>query len=321
MRRAVLLYNPNSGPGSNNRLKTINNIAEALRTHNLAVDITPTTAPGTAGQQALEAANAGADIIFACGGDGTIHEVLQGLAFHPTVALGIIPLGSGNVLARHLKLPLDPVAAALAQLSHTPQLIPLGQATYQSREGKASRYFLLMAGAGPDGALMYASLRSAKQRFGRLAYYLHALRLFLTGSFPPYVADCTLTTGERISRRVTGVMCVRVSDLGGIFSPLVRGAAIHHPYLHIMLIKPPGQISLPAWFALSWTRLPGLRYFVETCEATELHCHARNDHRTHVQIDGEWLGQTPMTATLIPNAIRLLMSKSASLVDTATPSP
>jgi diacylglycerol kinase (ATP) len=307
MRRAVLLYNPNSGRNPQNRTATIHAIAEAVRSRNLAVDIIPTTAPGTAGQQALADANAGADIVFACGGDGTVHEVIQGLAFHPHVALGIIPLGSGNVLARHLKLPLSPIDAAIKQLSQTPQLIPLGLATYQSPSGEASRYFLLMAGAGPDGALMYASLRSAKQRFGRLAYYLHAARLFCLGRFPPYLAECTLTTGERLSRSVTGVMAVRVSDLGGIFSPLVRGAAIHHPHLHVMLIKSPGQISLPAWFALSWTRLPGLRYFVETCEATELHCNAREGARTHVQIDGEWLGQTPMTATLVPNALRLLM--------------
>ncbi len=307
MRRAVLLFNPSSGRRSQNRLAIIESIATTLRANHLTVDITPTAAPGTAGQQAREAADSGADIIFACGGDGTIHEILQGLAFHPHTTLGIIPLGSGNVLARHLQIPLDPQQAALTQLSRTPQRVPLGHVTCQSPAGQISRYFLLMAGAGPDGALMYASLRTEKQLLGRMAYYLNAARLFCTGSFPAYLADVTLTTGERLRRRITGVMAVRVSDLGGIFSPLVRGAAIHHDYLHLMLIRPPGQISLPAWFTLSWTRLPGLSYFVETCEATELHCSPNGIAPVHVQADGEWLGQTPMTVTLIPNALRLLM--------------
>src|SRR5580698_11048134 len=113
MRRAVLLYNPASGRRHTERLRLIEHIAKALRNEGLDLETIPTEAPGTAGRQTAEACTAGAEIVFACGGDGTIHEVLQGMAFQPQAVMGVIPLGSANALARHLQLSLDPVRAAL----------------------------------------------------------------------------------------------------------------------------------------------------------------------------------------------------------------
>jgi diacylglycerol kinase (ATP) len=301
MRRATLLYNPTAGRHPKNRLHTIQAIAEALRQNNLTVTITPTTAPGTAGQQAREAANAGADTIFACGGDGTIHEILQGLAFHPHTALGIIPLGSANALARHLKLPLDLIQAALTQLTRQPQTIPLGQVTYQSPTGEQSRYFLIMAGAGPDGALVYKMLATRKHSLGRLTYYLRAATLFARTPFAPF----PVTFGNTNTRAVSA-MAVRVGDLGGLFSPLIRGAAITHPHLTLALAHPPAWLSLPTWFATAWTRTHRLNPYVTTAQVDVFHCGLATQP-VQVQADGEWLGQTPMTVTLIPDALRLLL--------------
>jgi diacylglycerol kinase family enzyme len=84
MRRAVILYNPRSGRANP---ATIERIASALRTQNLDVATIPTLGPNTAGAQT---AAADTDILFACGGDGTIHEVLQGLISHPNITLGVV---------------------------------------------------------------------------------------------------------------------------------------------------------------------------------------------------------------------------------------
>jgi diacylglycerol kinase (ATP) len=300
MRRAVLLFNPTSGRHPHKRMSTINELASALRSSDLNVEVLHTDAPGTAGRQASEACDKGADILFACGGDGTIHEVLQGFAFQPHTALGIIPLGSANALARHLRLPLDPIQAALAQLNRTPQTIPIGKVTYQTSHGEQSRYFIVMAGAGPDGALVYKMLSTGKHSLGRAMYYLRAASLFCHTRFAPFPVTYSDTT-----RLAVSAMAVRVGDLGGLFSPLIRGASIEQPHLTLALAHPPGWLSLPTWFAASWTRTHRWNRFVSTLEVDSFHC-GLGTQPVQVQADGEWLGHTPMTVKLIPNALNLL---------------
>jgi hypothetical protein len=105
----------------------------------------------------------GADIVFACGGDGTINEVLQGLVGTKT-ALGIVPLGTANVLSRNLGLSLDPVKALQQQLIFQPRKISVGEARYGVNEDEVKRCFLVMAGAGPVAALPHATLSRVSRR-------------------------------------------------------------------------------------------------------------------------------------------------------------
>jgi len=305
MRRAVLLYNPASGRRQTKHL--IKHIARALRNEGLDLETIPTEAPGTAGRQASEACTAGTEIVFACGGDGTIHEVLQGMAFQPQAAMGVIPLGTANALARHLQLSLDPVRAALQQLHHEPRVIPIGQVRYQTPEGERSRYFIVMAGAGPDGALVYKMLASGKHRLGRLSYYLRAARLFSGTRFGPFAVHVT-PHNNAASMPAVSAMAVRVGDLGGLFSPLARGASLEDPHLRLTLAAPPASLSLPAWFALSWSRLHRWNPHVRTLEVESFTC-GSGARPVQVQADGEWLGHTPMTVSLLPNALRLLMPR------------
>jgi len=304
MRRAVILYNPNSGrPGQ--RVYYVEGAAAALRQQNIDVTIVATKGPGTAGDQAAALAD-NRDIIFAGGGDGTIHEVAQGLAFHPRAALGIIPFGSANALSRHIGIDLDPVRAVRQQIHFTRQTIPLGKVIYTTPAGERSRYFLVMAGAGSDGALVYKMLADGKQRIGRFAYYHRAARLFAKHHFAPFDIAYTLHDGTEVSTRAVSAMAVRVRDLGGLFSMLVRGASIEHPKLLLTIASPPARLSLPAWFATSWTRTRRWDPYLQTVQVDSFHCGAGTDP-VQVQADGEWLGQTPMTVTLIPNALGLLM--------------
>jgi diacylglycerol kinase family enzyme len=295
--RATLLYNPNSGRA--NHQATIQRIAQALTTRNIPTTILATEGPNTAGQQALAADT---DILFACGGDGTIHEVLQGLVNHPTTTLGIVPLGSANALARHLRLSLNPETAALQQLAHKPTTIPLGHITYTTAEGSQSRYFLSLAGAGPDGALVHNMRSTTKHQRGRSAYYLRAACLFATASFSPFDVTVNGHTEPAVS-----AMAVRIHSLGGLFSPLTPAGNLHHPQLQLTLTRPPAALSLPAWFALSYARLHALNPFTKTILTDQFHCAAGTRYPVHVQADGEFLGQTPMTVTLIPNALRMLL--------------
>jgi len=304
-RRAVLLYNPYAGKRGH-RVYWIESVAASLRGQGFDVDVVATEGPGTAGRQAagLAAEN---DIIFACGGDGTVNEVLQGLALRSEVALGVVPLGSANVLARHLKLSMDPVRAALQQIERAPRTVPVGEVRFQTATGEGMRYFVVMAGAGPDGALVYKMLATGKHKLGRAMYYVRAAMLFCRARFSAFPVELESVSGQRERLHAVSAMAVRVGDLGGLFSPLIQGASVDHPYIKLTIAKTPARLSLPAWFAMSWARLHRWNRFVKTLDVTEFECGAGHTKAVHVQADGEWLGRTPMRVKIVPDGVRLLL--------------
>ena len=316
MRRAALIFNPNAGRGGGARRTAVERAADVLLDRGVEVEIIATRGPGTAGEQAIKAVRLGADLVLACGGDGTLHEVIQGLAHHPSAMAGIVPLGSANALARHLRLSFDPATAVRQQLRFQPRLIPLGRVTCETPEGQRSRYFAVMAGAGPDGMLVYRMLAKGKQRLGRSMYYVRAARLFLRENFEAFHVDATLADGNPVEREAVSAMAIRVGDLGGLFSPLVRGASPCDPTLQLTITQPPHQLALPAWFATSWTRTHRWNPYTQHLRVQAFHCSSA-EQRVHVQADGEWIGTTPMKVELVPDALRLLMPKPRPTSQTA----
>ena len=105
-RRAVFLLNPASGHGRLARQDIVGRSAEAWKHAGWETELVPIAGPGTATEQTCEIVSRGCDVLFACGGDGTVHEILQGLVTtRAETAMGIVPLGTGNVVANNLGLP------------------------------------------------------------------------------------------------------------------------------------------------------------------------------------------------------------------------
>ncbi|HET9741104.1 MAG TPA: acylglycerol kinase family protein, partial [Terriglobales bacterium] len=119
MRKAALFYNPHSGRRRKQRVQDVEAAVSVLRSAGVELEVSPTRAAADAGAQARVAIRDGFDTIIACGGDGTVHDVLQGIV-NRDAALGIIPLGTANALAHDLRLPLSPERAARALLTATP---------------------------------------------------------------------------------------------------------------------------------------------------------------------------------------------------------
>lgn len=269
-----------------------------------------TTAAGEAQSIAAAAANE-SDAVFACGGDGTVHEVLQGLV-RTTAALGVVPLGTANVFARNLHLPLNPIKALEQQLNFEPRVISVGEARYATRESEVTRYFTVMAGAGPAGALVYRLLAGKRSTLGRSAYYVHALKLFLMRNFPAFhVKYRTSDSREWVEERGVSVMCSRVTNLGGVFSRLGSESSPFDSDLLLSIVKPPARVGLPAWFALSRIGLNAQNPWLEEVRVSEFLCTPlETNHRIHAELDGEWVGNLPMSARLLPQAVSLLMPKT-----------
>ena len=283
-------------------------VAKALVAEGHTAAIVPTTGPGSAASQARQAASDRADVIFACGGDGTVNEVLQGLVSEtgtPACTMGVIPLGSANALARHLRLSFDPCTAALQQIHGKACTIPVGRIA-----GVGSpRYFVVMAGAGPDGALVYSLLAPHKSQLGRTAYYLRAARLFATRRFRPFEIEFTRTgAASPITTQAVSAMAVRVGNLGGLFSGLTsRHLSVHDSALELHILKPPALLSLPLWFVSGWLGLLALNPMLSRVEVTSLNCRPTGKLAPHMQADGEWIGRAPLEISMLPNALRILL--------------
>ncbi len=305
--RCVLLWNAASGRNPTGREAVLCSVADELRRLGHDVVVSATVAAGSAGEQAREAVSSGAEIVFACGGDGTVHDAAQGLvgpAGQTSAVLGIIPLGSANALARNLGISLDPVTAARQQVEGSFQTIPVGRVDV----GGQARYFLLMAGAGPDGLLAKHVGAGQKADLGRIAYYLQAAWLFLSHSFPAFEVEWQEAgTDNRKSWRAISILTARVPDLGGVFRPLVpQFVAPQDMDFVLTMLSPPGWLALPLWFGLSWLGIRERNPFLRTVRTSEFSCRPVSE-AIDVQADGEWLGDLPMQVTLLAGALRIAL--------------
>ena len=164
--RLLVILNPAAGQEEPSRVRR--QIGGALAVRGASFDLAETTAAGDAERLAKEAVQLGYRSVVGAGGDGTIAEVITGLAGGP-VPLGIIPLGTGNQLASNLGIPPDVERAVEIAVSGVPQTIDLGQLGN-------GRYFALMAGAGWDAEVMGSCSRELKERWGFGAYLFQGLR-------------------------------------------------------------------------------------------------------------------------------------------------
>ena len=303
--RCALIYNPVAGQNRHKRSALLGEIQEKLVGLGHSVDLIPTTASGSAAAQARDAIANGAEIVFACGGDGTVHDVLQGYLSrenNSAVCMGILPMGSANALARHLGLSLDPMTAALQQIEGEAVTLPVGKLV----ASKFSRYFTVMAGMGSDGLLAYEVVAIHKSTLGRLAYYLHAARLFMTRPLSLFEVEYLDSASDALhTRRAVSVMAVRIHNLGGLFSHLIpRKESISSEHLRVILLTSPALLSLPLWFLFGWLRLHAWNPFLHSISVRRLVCRPLSDE-PHFQADGEWLGRGQIELSLIPDALRL----------------
>ena len=147
--------------------------------------------PGSARSLAAQAVTEGFDTIAAAGGDGTLNEVLNGIgdvagAFE-RVRLGVLPLGTANVFARELRVPLTFKGAWRTLLAGNEMTIDLPQAEYSEAGKPAKRYFAQFAGAGWDSRAIELMAWEMKKRIGKYAYVVAGLKAWL-GELPPIEA-------------------------------------------------------------------------------------------------------------------------------------
>jgi len=313
MQKALLIYNPFSGFRRHRRVHQVEAAADELRRSGIETKILPSRGPAKAGAQAKEAIEAGYDTIFACGGDGTIHDVLQGMIGQTEAALGIVPLGTANALAADLKIPQDPIRAIQRQLEYRPRTIAAGVIEHcNDHPPKRHRYFTVMAGVGPDALLVYSLSAEAKARWGVAAYVANSFWEYITYRHSPYEMTVTLMDGSQEQIRTAQVMAVRIHNFGGPLKEFAWGADLNRNDLRVIVFRGGVRLSYPAYllsalFGLK-VRIPG----VELLDAREIVCRAiagHQDRRVYAEADGECLWRLPVRISIRPNAFNLLMPR------------
>jgi len=312
MRKAALLYNPDSG-GSKQRHRDLEAALAVLRNGGVEADLVPTESPYHAVEETRRAIDSGCDTIFACGGDGTIHNIAQVLAKTPT-ALAILPMGTANALAHDLNLPLKIVAAAKASLRAAPRRVALGRISFVDLQGNSgTRYFVIAAGVGVDAHLFYKLHSGVKQSMGMSAYYAKAWHLWFSYPMTRFVAE-QIETGSGAATRadVTELMAIRIRNFGGVLQELAPGASLDRDDMRVVSCRTASRASYLAYVIRGLLRMHWRIRGIDLAHCTKVSCQYQpssaegQQTKIYVEADGELLGTLPAELTVVPDALTLL---------------
>ncbi len=298
--KAVLLIrNPIAG---RRRRGLVDAVVRQVRAEGWTVDLVDTEAVGDARRLAETCDATRYAVIAVAGGDGTINEVVNGLAQRGegAPALAIVPLGTANVLAHELGLSFTATSIARTMVSGRALLVRPGEAC----NGGAPRCFSLMAGAGFDAKVVAGVSAPMKRRFGRGAYVWRSM--IETRRYRPvrYAVEI-----DGVRHEAASVIVTRGRHYAGPFvvAPL---ATLSEPVLHVCLFERWGRShTLRFGLALLMGRLPragGYRVIAGREVRVSVLSDAGETGDQPVQIDGDDALTLPVSINLATGSVRLL---------------
>jgi diacylglycerol kinase (ATP) len=290
--RSILIINPISGQGWARAAKDriVTRLGEIG-----PLEVVETRAAGDAALTAAKAVEQGINRVIAAGGDGTINEVINGLA-GADVELGIMPLGTANVLARELDIPLENVEGAC-------DVIAAGNVRQMDLAKAGERYFSLMAGIGFDAAVVDRVDRDLKDLLGPAAYgvatlselvYHKGKRFKLTMDGIPYETDASLVVVANVS---SYAMNIKVATHAAYDDGLLDICVFESgDAQRATLLSQALRLIFTGWHDGDQT----VRCFRAADVTVE------SEPEALVQVDGDVVGQTPIEIRVAPGALRVL---------------
>ncbi|MDI6857296.1 MAG: diacylglycerol kinase family lipid kinase [Dehalococcoidia bacterium] len=294
-KRCLLIFNPTArGAPSVEKLQAC---LRWLEQEEWDAALTLTEERGHAISLARRAAEEGTEIVVACGGDGTVNEVTNGLAGSAS-ALAVIPGGTANVWAKEVRIPRNPLRAVRLLAEGEVRRVDLGRVRFHSG---GERYFLLMAGVGLDGHIVGIVPERLKRRLGAAAYVVHGLRealryrstrttLAIDGSPLEAELNWLLAGNTRSYGGVVNVARQACADDGLLDVYVFQGHGVRRMFVHGLRI-----------LARAHERAPGVVYMrakdIELAEPCAL----------PVQVDGDFVGLAPLTMSVAPAALAVVV--------------
>ena len=326
-KQALVIYNPTAKSQNPDESWIARLVAELGHQDNYVTTLFPTTASTTV-QDIMGLLKPGLDLVVAAGGDGTIRSVLAALAEAKSdIPAALMPLGTGNVLARNLGIVderffADPLSRAFDPIATgVPVKIDMGMMN--------GHYFAGMAGAGPLSDAFMVPERDAKTKLKNLAY---AKAMLETMAMPPIIFKIT-TAGRTFKVEASGIFVANVEDLG-LGKPCdMKTLTDGYLDLHVLNPKNFGEyVAIGFRFAAGHEDDKAPHYVLRVKDAiievaprhglrsqfqgtvnkirSTLEGHPveeSNSQFIKAMLDGEEVGTTPMRITVIPHAVTVLV--------------
>ena len=297
----VFIVNPASANGSTGRRWA--EMARRAASAGVVGEMLITSGPGDAVGLAKRAAADGAELVVAVGGDGTVHEVVNGLMqadAEKRPELAVLPRGTGTDFVRSLRLPREIEQAMGVAREGATREIDVGHASYVGWDGKpASAHFANFAGAGISGAIAHRANASSKALGGRLSFLWATIAVF--AGWKSAELDVTVD-GERRTGAMFEVLAMNGDyTAGGMWA--APDAAPDDGLLDALLI---GDVT-KADFVRTFPKIYRGKHLrhpkIELLRGHRVAVEARDP--LPVALDGEQPGTTPAAFSLVPNALRV----------------
>jgi len=291
LRRVAAIFNPSSGGGERRRDMPV--LLALLRAQGLQVMELPTGHAGHGTELARQAVGEGVDAVCALGGDGTVNEIINGIA-ESGVPLLIVPTGTVNVLALELGVPMEPAdAIRLAGEGHV-SWIDLGLA--------GERYFALMAGVGLDAMVVSSINPALKKALREAAFAVHGVATFFRSDFPLVRVETAEQTAEGYF-----VVIGNSANYSGAFG-ITTKASMRDGLLDVCVLQTLSPLGTAYyWLAAlveSHLKHPKVQYWrTESAQVSVID----GDEDVLVQTDGEVAGKLPLVCRVAPRALKVIV--------------
>ena len=313
---ALLIYNPTSGRKRNRRFGDVERAARILKDAGVRTELAPTEGPGGATYIARLAVEQRRGMVIACGGDGTVNEVVNGLA-GSDIPMALLPAGTANILAKEIRVPWDiPRAARLIPGSAVRRValgyvFPFGSNGNGNRQSNGSlpkngRYFLCVAGAGPDGAIVNGVDSGLKKRTGILAYWAEGMRQLFRYGFP----EMKIRSGSN-EHTATTVIIGRTVNYGGPFK-ITTGANLFDDSFEVLTNSMKSRLGYASCLPALWLGKLRTLEGINAWKTNEVVCQAAGPQPAFAQVDGEPVGQLPLVFRIVPDALSLVVPAAAA---------
>lgn len=295
MSKVLVIVNPSSGHYDADTVAAA--IQRAAEAGDLTLEFREVAAGESVSDIVRSAVASGFDMFVAVGGDGTVSGVVEGLD-GSLAPVAVVPAGTGNLLARGLGLPLDPVAAAgLLAGDHAIRTLDA------MRVG--GRVFILNVGVGISSATVRDTTNADKRRFGRAAYVGTGLREAM--GFRP--CRFTVTVDGRVTRlRATEVTVANCDFIGDIPWPWAPEILPDDGKLDVCLVLVPtaGESIRSGLRAMRHRRKPAPNVrWLRARRSVRIEA----NRTLPVQADGDLIGETPIEMTVLPRAFRVIVPR------------
>jgi len=286
--RAKVIVNPNSKPRK--LKKHLKKALRILKQNGFRLSVYFTKGEGEVLPKVAEAIQQGFTAIIIAGGDGSVNEAINGMV-GKTATLGMLPFGGSNVLGRELKIPMNPIEAARVIARRNTRKIDLGRVQ--------GRYFSMMASCGYDAYAISRTSRRIKKIIHRYAYLWAGIKDFM--GYRPTEVTLVLDNGKVVEKG-TLVVVSNTHFYGGSHE-VTPFAEVDDGFLDICIYKGKWQLGL-VHFALNvlskkHLQLKNVHYYrIQKVYMTA-------EKPTLLQVDGDLLGELPMTAEIVPEALEV----------------